>query len=73
MAEAARQRSYDYLGLTDHSQSAHYAGGLKVDAVLAQHHLIDGLNSRYGARFLSSKVSSPTFSRMAHWTIPTTF
>ena len=30
MAEATRQRGYAYLGLTDHSQSAHYAGGLKV-------------------------------------------
>jgi DNA polymerase (family 10) len=51
MAEAARQRGYAYLGLTDHSQSAHYAGGLKVGEVQAQHRAIDGLNSRYGPGF----------------------
>jgi DNA polymerase (family 10) len=27
MAEAPRQRGFAYLGLTDHSQTAHYAGG----------------------------------------------
>ena len=35
MAEAARQRGYAYLGLTDHSQTAHYAGGLKIQEVAA--------------------------------------
>ena len=28
MAEAARSRGYEYIGITDHSKSAHYAGGL---------------------------------------------
>jgi len=36
MAEATRERGYAYLGLTDHSQTAHYAGGLKPTAVAAQ-------------------------------------
>ena len=27
MAEATRKRGYAYFGVTDHSKSAHYAGG----------------------------------------------
>jgi DNA polymerase (family 10) len=34
MAEAARNLGYQYLGVTDHSQSAHYAGGLSIDDIL---------------------------------------
>src|SRR5437868_6139299 len=51
MAEATRQRGYAYLGLTDHSQTAHYAGGLKVEEVAAQQRDIDCLNRGYGQRF----------------------
>jgi DNA polymerase (family 10) len=51
MAEATRERGYAYLGLIDHSQAAHYAGGLKVDDVLAQQRQIDKLNKSYGAKF----------------------
>ena len=46
MAEAARARGWAYLGVTDHSQSASYAGGLGRDAVLRQHEEIDALNAR---------------------------
>ena len=45
MAEAARALGWTYIGITDHSQSAFYAGGLKPDQVLAQHEEIDRLNS----------------------------
>jgi DNA polymerase (family 10) len=51
MAEAARERGYAYLGVADHSQSAHYAGGLKLEEIEAQHELADGLNRRYRGRF----------------------
>ena len=51
MAEATVQRGYAYLGLTDHSQTAHYAGGLKVEEVAAQQRAVDRLNKRYGAKF----------------------
>ena len=44
MAGAARERGFLYLGLTDHSQSAGYAGGLKKEAVLKQHEEIEALN-----------------------------
>lgn len=47
MAEAARGLGFEYLGVSDHSQSAGYAGGLKEDAVRRQHDEIDGLNEKY--------------------------
>jgi len=44
LAAAARAAGYGYLGLTDHSAAAAYAGGMKPDAVLRQHAEIDALN-----------------------------
>ena len=44
MAAAARARGWSYLGISDHSQSAFYAGGLSRDAVLAQHEEIERVN-----------------------------
>jgi len=44
MAEAARSRGWSYLGISDHSQSAFYAGGLAREDVLRQHAEIDRLN-----------------------------
>jgi DNA polymerase (family 10) len=44
MAAAARDRGWTYLGISDHSQAASYAGGLTRDAVLKQHDEIDALN-----------------------------
>ncbi|MEP7064968.1 MAG: DNA polymerase/3'-5' exonuclease PolX [Gemmatimonadota bacterium] len=45
MAGAARALGWAYIGITDHSQSAFYAGGLKPDQVRAQHEEIDRLNA----------------------------
>jgi DNA polymerase (family 10) len=44
MADAARERGWKYLGISDHSQSAFYAGGLSRDAVRQQHAEIDRIN-----------------------------
>ena len=44
MALAARERGWSYIGITDHSQSAFYAGGLSRERVLAQLDEIDELN-----------------------------
>jgi DNA polymerase (family 10) len=44
MAAAARERGWQYLGISDHSQSAFYAGGLSRDAVRQQHAEIDLIN-----------------------------
>jgi DNA polymerase (family 10) len=58
MAEAARTRGYAYLGMTDHSQTAHYAGGLKADEVLAQHRVVDRLNKKYGTFHVFKGIES---------------
>ena len=47
MAAAAQGRGWSYLGISDHSMSAFYAGGLTRDAVLAQHDEIDRVNETF--------------------------
>ena len=47
MAEACMKRGYEYLGLTDHSQTAAYAGGLSPDEVKEQWEEIDELNEKF--------------------------
>jgi DNA polymerase (family 10) len=51
MAEATRKRGYSYFGVADHSKSAHYAGGLSVEEITAQHELIDEVNADYDDEF----------------------
>jgi DNA polymerase (family 10) len=46
MAEAANARGWSYIGISDHSQAASYAGGMTPDAVKRQHDEIDELNAR---------------------------
>ena len=45
MAAAAEARGWSYLGITDHSESAFYAGGLSRDQIALQHEEIDRLNA----------------------------
>ena len=53
MAEAARVLGWSYIGITDHSAAAFYAGGLARDQVLQQHEEIDALNmNSVGVRVL---------------------
>lgn len=47
MAEACMARGYEYLGLTDHSRTASYAGGLTVERVQKQWAEIDALNNEF--------------------------
>jgi len=47
MAEACMERGYEYLGLTDHSQTAAYAGGLSVDEIKQQWEEVDQLNEEF--------------------------
>lgn len=46
IAYIARARGYAYIGISDHSQSAYYAGGLKEDAIVKQIKLINELNEK---------------------------
>lgn len=51
MAEATRKRGFEYYGVADHSQSAHYAGGLSLQEIAEQHREADRLNKKYGGEF----------------------
>jgi DNA polymerase (family X) len=51
MAAATRARGYQYFGVADHSKSAHYASGLSVEEIAAQHAEIERLNKGYGKSF----------------------
>jgi len=46
MAVTARTQGFEYLVISDHSQSAFYANGLKEDRIRAQHEQIGLLNER---------------------------
>ncbi len=50
MVEACLQRGYTYLGMSDHSKAAAYAGGLNEEALKRQHAEIDQLNEEYKGR-----------------------
>ncbi len=53
MAHAARAQGLSYLTVTEHSQAAHYAGGLTEDALRRQWDEIDALNEKLeGIRLL---------------------
>jgi DNA polymerase (family 10) len=55
MVAAARERGYEYTGITDHSQSLKIAGGVSADELWKQVRLIDRLNDRTsGIRVLKS-------------------
>lgn len=55
MAEAAQARGYEYVGITDHSQSLKIARGVSIENLWAQIRRIDQLNTRLkGIRILKS-------------------
>lgn len=41
MLDSARERDYEYVGISDHSKAAYYAGGLTEDRLREQHAEID--------------------------------
>ncbi len=51
-ADACRAAGYEWVGITDHSQSSPYAGGLGADDVARQHAEIDAVNQAHGIRVL---------------------
>jgi DNA polymerase (family X) len=46
LAQACQAAGYDYLGVTDHSQAATYAGGLQAEDLSRQAEEIDQVNQR---------------------------
>jgi DNA polymerase (family 10) len=47
MVKAARSLGYRYIGISDHSQSAFYANGLKEDRIRAQHAEIGSVQKKF--------------------------
>ena len=50
MVKGAEARGYQYIGISDHSQSAFYAQGLKPDRILQQHKMIEALQKKVKIR-----------------------
>jgi len=46
MVQSAKHLGFTYIGISDHSKSAYYAGGLKVEDLYRQWETIDTLNAR---------------------------
>jgi DNA polymerase (family 10) len=46
-ADACRAGGYEWMGITDHSESSAYAGGLRAEHVERQHAEIDAANRRH--------------------------
>jgi DNA polymerase (family 10) len=47
MVKAAQDLGYAYIGISDHSQSAQYANGLKPDRIRQQHREIEEVQARF--------------------------
>ncbi|MGM0547191.1 MAG: DNA polymerase/3'-5' exonuclease PolX [Bacteroidota bacterium] len=56
MAEACIERGYEYLGITDHSKTAAYAGGLSVDEIQQQWKEIDMLNEEFESNGINFRI-----------------
>lgn len=50
MAQAAIDRGWKYLGISDHSRAAAYAGGLSIEKVKEQWAAIDALNQKLAGK-----------------------
>jgi DNA polymerase (family 10) len=62
MAEAAKKQGLQYLVISDHSQSAFYAGGLKPEQLAVQHQEIDALNERLAPFKIFKSIESDILS-----------
>jgi DNA polymerase (family 10) len=58
MAEYCKSLGYDYLGISDHSRTASYAGGLEIEKVAKQHVEIDALNQELGPFLIFKGIES---------------
>jgi DNA polymerase (family X) len=52
MAQTAQKMGYKWIGISDHSITAHYAGGMSEKSLNRQHAEIDTLNAKKGIRIL---------------------
>ncbi|MEP1085461.1 helix-hairpin-helix domain-containing protein [Algoriphagus sp.] len=62
MAEYCKELGYEYLGISDHSKTAFYAGGLTEDQILKQHQEIDLLNKELAPFRIFKSIESDILS-----------
>lgn len=62
MAGACIENKWEYFGVSDHSQTAAYAGGLKEEEVLKQWKEIDQLNAKYSDFKIFKSIESDILS-----------
>ena len=58
MANDLIKRGYEYLVISDHSQTAFYANGLKEDRIKEQHRYVDELNKKLTAFKIFKSIES---------------
>ena len=58
LAEACRALGYEWIGITDHSEAAAYAGGLSAERVAQQHAEIDAWNRGGAAPFIFKGIEA---------------
>jgi DNA polymerase (family 10) len=62
MRDEVRKMGLAYMGISDHSRSAYYAGGLKVDDVYRQWEIIDRLNEAMPDFYIFKGIESDILS-----------
>jgi len=62
MAKAAIAQGLEYLVISDHSQSAFYAGGLKPEQIAIQHQEVDALNAKLAPFKIFKSIESDILS-----------
>ena len=58
IVKTAKEMGLKYIGITDHSRSAFYAGGLKIEDIERQHKLIDELNGKHTPFYIFKGIES---------------
>jgi DNA polymerase (family 10) len=58
MATTVKKMGYQYIGISDHSRSAFYAGGLKEENIVRQHAAIDELNRQLAPFYIFKGIES---------------
>lgn len=58
MVQAAKKIGLKYIGISDHSQSAYYAGGLKREDIAKQRILIEELNKKHAPFYIFQGIES---------------
>lgn len=58
MANAAKEKGFEYLVISDHSKSAFYAQGLSEEKIAAQHQYVDELNAKISGFKIFKSIES---------------